>query len=110
MPGPAITARHGAVTSAFPAASEAGLEMLRAGGNAVDAAVAAAWAISVCEPSGSGIGGQTTLLLHAPGGSATLLDGHSRAPAGVSLRRVGRQAQAGGRCATTVPSTPATLE
>lgn len=97
------------VVTAFPAASEAGREMLTAGGNAVDAAVAAAWALAVCEPSGSGLGGQTVALIHRAGRPLTLLDGHSRAPAALSRRAVTRAQQRAGYTACTVPTTPAVL-
>ena len=99
-----------AVTTAFPSATDAGVEMLRAGGNAIDAAVAAAWALCVCEPSASGLGGQTVLLIHGADGRTTIVDGHSRAPMAASLQTVSRSEQRRGYRSCTVPTTPATLD
>ncbi|GAB1541591.1 gamma-glutamyltransferase [Scytonema sp. NUACC21] len=69
------------VVSAHPLASEAGVTMLRKGGNAVDAAVAATFAISVVEPFSAGIGGGGFLLLHqSKTGEIKALDFRERAP------------------------------
>ncbi len=69
------------VVSANPLGSEAGLKMLRKNGNAVDAAVATTFAISVVEPFSAGIGGGGFLLMHSSQtGEMKALDFRERAP------------------------------
>jgi gamma-glutamyltranspeptidase/glutathione hydrolase len=73
---------HGMVVSGNPFASRAGVEMLEAGGNAVDAAVATAFALAVVEPSQSGLGGRTQALVRLPDGGFHGIDGTTQVPLG----------------------------
>ncbi len=63
-------------------ATLAGLEVLREGGNAVDAAVAAAFVMGVVEPVTSGIGGVACMVLRTKDGHLTVIDGSTTAPQG----------------------------
>ena len=70
----------GVVVAAQPLAAEAGARMLEAGGNAADAAVAAAFAVSVVEPSMNSIGGRTQVLVRRPDGTFAGIDATTQAP------------------------------
>lgn len=102
-------ADNGMVSTAFPEATQAGVDMLLQGGNAIDAAVASAFALGVCEPQASGLGGQSTAILHFQG-KTIALDGSSRVPSLAHTDRIERKIQRfQGYKATTIPSTPAVL-
>lgn len=98
----------GIVVTAFPLATEAGVNMLKKGGNAVDAACAAAFALSVCEPQSSGLGGQSMALIHL-NGRTFAVDGSSRLPSLAHISRIINSDRIHGYCAATVPSTLAFL-
>lgn len=78
---PIAMGARGMVASAHPLATLAGVRTLQAGGNAVDAAVAVAAALNVCEPFMSGVGGDGYMLIHtASDGKLRALDYVGRSP------------------------------
>ena len=74
----------GMVTAEHPLAAEVGARVLRSGGNAVDAAVAAAFAMGVVEPTTSGLGGVAWCVIREPDGRVTTIDGAGAAPFGAT--------------------------
>lgn len=74
-----------AVAAAHPLAAEAGAQILRAGGSAVDAAIAVQMVLTLVEPQSSGIGGGA-FLLHWDGRRVQAFDGRETAPAAVDER------------------------
>ena len=107
-----------AVASAHPLATQAGIEILKKGGNAFDAAVAVSAALAVVEPYGSGLGGGGFWLLHvAKDQKDIMLDGRERAPLAATrdmfLDENGKvipRASINGPLAAGIPGTVATLE
>jgi gamma-glutamyltranspeptidase/glutathione hydrolase len=106
-----------AVASAHPLASEAGIEVLAAGGNAFDAAIAVSASLSVVEPFGSGIGGGALFLLQPAGdGQAVMVDAREKAPGAAHrdmyLDATGEpipRASRDGALAAGIPGLPAAL-
>ncbi|HUQ41900.1 MAG TPA: gamma-glutamyltransferase [Candidatus Limnocylindrales bacterium] len=75
-----LRVRGGMVTAEHHLAAQAGVDILREGGNAVDAAVAAAFVMGVVEPFTSGIGGIAGLVIRRADGTVASIDGGTRAP------------------------------
>lgn len=120
-----VTSHRGVVAAKHPLAARAGIEMLNRGGNAVDAAVATAFAIGVIEPWMSGLGGGGYMVVGRPAGAGAVIEFGMRAPiaahAGMfeledgydtelfGWRRVRGQANIHGPRSVAVPGVPAGL-
>src|ERR1700754_4343254 len=74
------TGTNGAVVSAHPLASEAGLAVMKQGGNAVDAAIATQLALAVVYPAAGNIGGGGFTVIRLANGSAIAIDYREKAP------------------------------
>lgn len=79
-----VAARHAMVVASEPLAAEAGLEILRAGGNAVDASVAVGFALAVTHPAAGNIGGGGFMLIRRADGETVVVDYREQAPATAS--------------------------
>lgn len=81
-----VIAKNGIVASSQPLATQAGLEILHKGGNAIDAAVATAAVLDVVEPFSTGCGGDAFALIHLPGKKRPIsINGSGRSGSLVSL-------------------------
>ncbi len=104
-----LIAHRGVVATSHPLAVQAGIEMLRRGGNAVDAALATAIALTVVEPTSNGIGSDAFALVW-DGKKLIGLNGSGRAPASLTLehmRALGHEAMPSrGWLPVTVPGAP----
>ena len=85
---PSVMGRNGMVASGHALASQAGIQTLTAGGNAVDAAIATAAALGVVEPAGSGVGGDGFILIYwAETGQVSAVNATGPAPGAATRER-----------------------
>lgn len=107
---PAVTSSRGVVSSVSPLAAQAGIAMLDAGGNAMDAAVATVFAVGVTRPAMCGIGGGGLLVYRGANGKTAALDFRETAPAAMtpeSLQVPGINEDGSGHLTVGVPGTVA---
>ncbi|NIP84276.1 MAG: gamma-glutamyltransferase [Planctomycetales bacterium] len=106
--GSAASGRQAMVATVQPLATEAGVAALRAGGNAVDAAVAAALTLGVVDGHNSGIGGGCFMVLRLANGRIVALDGRETAPRGAHRDMYLRDGKAEPQLSQTGPLAVAT--
>lgn len=116
MPRHPVRARHAMVASTHEVASQVGVEIMKRGGNAVDAAVAVALALAVVHPAAGNLGGGGFMLIRLADGRTSLIDYREMAPAGASREmylddkgNVIPEASTVGHRAVAVPGTVAGL-
>ncbi|MBV8121871.1 MAG: gamma-glutamyltransferase, partial [Alphaproteobacteria bacterium] len=108
---PLIIGRRGAVAANHPLAAQAGLQALRVGGNAVDAAVATGLVLSVVEPMMSGLGGDAFYqVFDAANGRAVVFNGTGPAPAAATPERYVGGIPRTGPLSVSVPGMLAALD
>lgn len=104
-----VFARRGMVAASQPLAAQAGIEIMQKGGNAIDAAIATAAALTVVEPTGCGLGGDAFALVWCKG-QLHGLNGNGHAPAALSIEAVNaaghQQMPLYGWTSVTVPGCP----
>ena len=110
-----VRAKHGMVASTQRLASQVGADVLRRGGNAVDAAVAVALALAVVYPEAGNIGGGGFMLIRLKDGRSTAIDYREKAPAAANRNMYadpakGNASSTVGYLASGVPGTVAGLE
>src|SRR6202140_1344039 len=116
-PSQAVRTSHGMIATDEELGSEAGVEILKRGGNAVDAAVAVAFALAVVEPAAGNIGGGGFMLVRLTGGRTTFLDYREVAPGAATRNmyikpdgKLDEEASVIGYKSVAVPGTVAGLE
>src|SRR5438132_8180090 len=92
--GPPVEAKNGMVVSVCPHASRVGVEVMKKGGNAVDATVATAFALAVTYPQAGNIGGGGFMLVHPAKGDPTVFDYRETAPAAATADMFVKQTSA----------------
>ena len=90
LPGrSAVYATNGMCATSHPLAAKTAVQMMEAGGNAMDAAIAGAVLLGLCEPQMTGIGGDCFVLMTPPGEDRVVaLNGSGRAPAGIDAEKL----------------------
>jgi gamma-glutamyltranspeptidase / glutathione hydrolase len=116
-PKQAVRSTHGMVVTDEQLGSQAGVEILKRGGNAVDAAVATAFALAVVEPAAGNIGGGGFMLIRLADGKTTFLDYRETAPGRATAKmyigkdgKLDEDASVVGYKSVAVPGTVAGLE
>jgi gamma-glutamyltranspeptidase/glutathione hydrolase len=108
----AVASKRGLVVSVDPNATRAGVKVLEAGGNAVDAAVAVGYALAVTHPSAGNLGGGGFMIVRTKDGTSTAIDFREMAPKAATTEKVVKEVEAGGGgyASTAVPGTVAGLD